>query len=333
LSSVGLRESKTTASAEKNFVPTHESQLDIRRVLDILPHRYPFVMIDRVLEFVSDDELIALKNVTINEPFFQGHYPGRPVMPGVLQIEAMAQAAGVLLLRRLPIEENWALKRSYCPVCKTTIPFYRNIPLLSFFLQRGRCHSCNAKISIQYPLVEAICGVVSILLMPTGYDLNQVFNYFFLMSVFCSFLVHIVVDVRHKILPDEINLYLALLFLTYGLLRQPYLEVLLGGLVGFFLPYSVAYLFFKIRGIEGLGGGDIKLFGALGIYLGIKGIMLNIFMSCFLGSVIGIILIFLKLQDKNKPLAFGPFIIVSAFFQIFFPDFVFFLSKTVGLII
>ncbi|MEC7487181.1 MAG: bifunctional UDP-3-O-[3-hydroxymyristoyl] N-acetylglucosamine deacetylase/3-hydroxyacyl-ACP dehydratase [Verrucomicrobiota bacterium] len=91
---------------EKNFVPTHESQLDIRRVLDILPHRYPFVMIDRVLEFVSDDELIALKNVTINEPFFQGHYPGRPVMPGVLQIEAMAQAAGVLLLRRLPIEEN-----------------------------------------------------------------------------------------------------------------------------------------------------------------------------------------------------------------------------------
>ena len=93
-------------SAEKKFVPAHESQLDIRRVLDILPHRYPFVMIDRVLEFVGDDELIALKNVTINEPFFQGHYPGRPVMPGVLQIEAMAQAAGVLLLRRLPIEEN-----------------------------------------------------------------------------------------------------------------------------------------------------------------------------------------------------------------------------------
>ena len=93
-------------ATEKSFVPAHESQLDIRRVLDILPHRYPFVMIDRVLEFVSDDELIALKNVTINEPFFQGHYPGRPVMPGVLQIEAMAQAAGVLLLRRLPIEEN-----------------------------------------------------------------------------------------------------------------------------------------------------------------------------------------------------------------------------------
>lgn len=87
-------------------IRAHETSMDIRRVLDILPHRYPFVMIDRVVEVVSDDELVALKNVTINEPYFQGHYPGRPVMPGVLQIEAMAQAAGMLLLKKLPVEEN-----------------------------------------------------------------------------------------------------------------------------------------------------------------------------------------------------------------------------------
>lgn len=80
--------------------------MDIRRVLDLLPHRYPFVMIDRVLEVPNDDELVALKNVTINEPYFQGHYPGRPVMPGVLQVEAMAQAAGILLLRRLEVGDS-----------------------------------------------------------------------------------------------------------------------------------------------------------------------------------------------------------------------------------
>ena len=74
--------------------------------MDLLPHRYPFILVDRVIEIVDDDELVALKNVTINEPFFQGHYPGRPVMPGVLQVEAMAQAAGLLLLRRLSIEDN-----------------------------------------------------------------------------------------------------------------------------------------------------------------------------------------------------------------------------------
>ncbi len=95
------RPAQTTMTVE-----AHEKTLDIRRVLDILPHRYPFVMVDRIVEVVDEDELIALKNVTINEPYFQGHYPGRPVMPGVLQIEAMAQAAGVLLLRKLPVEDN-----------------------------------------------------------------------------------------------------------------------------------------------------------------------------------------------------------------------------------
>jgi UDP-3-O-[3-hydroxymyristoyl] N-acetylglucosamine deacetylase/3-hydroxyacyl-[acyl-carrier-protein] dehydratase len=97
---------KKTVSSRATVIDASETAMDIRRVLDILPHRYPFVMIDRVVEIVSEDELVALKNVTINEPYFQGHYPGRPVMPGVLQVEAMAQAAGVLLLRKLPVEEN-----------------------------------------------------------------------------------------------------------------------------------------------------------------------------------------------------------------------------------
>ncbi|MBC8189755.1 MAG: bifunctional UDP-3-O-[3-hydroxymyristoyl] N-acetylglucosamine deacetylase/3-hydroxyacyl-ACP dehydratase [Puniceicoccaceae bacterium] len=97
---------KSDSKKAPAMVEASETAMDIRRVLDILPHRYPFVMIDRVVELVSEDELVALKNVTINEPYFQGHYPGRPVMPGVLQVEAMAQAAGVLLLRKLPVEEN-----------------------------------------------------------------------------------------------------------------------------------------------------------------------------------------------------------------------------------
>ena len=80
-------------------LPTSELSLDIIRILELLPHRYPFVMVDRVLEFRDDNEIIALKNVTINEPFFGGHFPGNPVMPGVLQLEAMAQTAGILLLR------------------------------------------------------------------------------------------------------------------------------------------------------------------------------------------------------------------------------------------
>lgn len=78
-----------------------EAGLDIRDILKLLPHRYPFLMLDRVIELEGFKRAAAIKNVTINEPFFQGHWPEQPIMPGVLQLEAMAQLAGVLLLRKL----------------------------------------------------------------------------------------------------------------------------------------------------------------------------------------------------------------------------------------
>lgn len=76
--------------------------MDINKVLSLLPHRYPFLLIDRVLEFEKDQRLVALKNVTYNEPFFNGHFPIRPVMPGVLIVEAMAQATGLLSMESDP---------------------------------------------------------------------------------------------------------------------------------------------------------------------------------------------------------------------------------------
>ncbi len=76
--------------------------MDIHKVLTVLPHRYPFLMIDRVLEFEPDKRLLALKNVSFNEPFFNGHFPVRPVMPGVMIIEALAQATGLLAMESNP---------------------------------------------------------------------------------------------------------------------------------------------------------------------------------------------------------------------------------------
>jgi len=82
--------------------------MDIQRVMALLPHRYPFLLIDRVVEFEADKHLLALKNVTINEPFFTGHFPIKPVMPGVLIIEALAQATGLLAMESHPeaVTEN-----------------------------------------------------------------------------------------------------------------------------------------------------------------------------------------------------------------------------------
>jgi 3-hydroxyacyl-[acyl-carrier-protein] dehydratase len=77
-------------------------EIDIGKVLESLPHRYPFLLIDRVLDIVKDEKIVALKNVSINEPFFQGHFPQMPIMPGVLIVEAMGQAGGILIVSNLP---------------------------------------------------------------------------------------------------------------------------------------------------------------------------------------------------------------------------------------
>jgi 3-hydroxyacyl-[acyl-carrier-protein] dehydratase len=74
-----------------------ETVYDIQKIMELLPHRYPFILVDRIIELLPDERIVGLKNVTINEPFFQGHFPGTPVMPGVLIVEAMAQAGGVLV--------------------------------------------------------------------------------------------------------------------------------------------------------------------------------------------------------------------------------------------
>ena len=79
---------------------------DIQEILGFLPHRYPFLLIDRVVEFEPTKRLVAIKNVTFNEPFFQGHFPGYPIMPGVLVVEAMAQAGGIIMMAEIPDREK-----------------------------------------------------------------------------------------------------------------------------------------------------------------------------------------------------------------------------------
>lgn len=78
----------------------------IQEIMGFLPHRYPFLLIDRIVEFEPAKRVVAIKNVTVNEPFFQGHFPGAPIMPGVLVIEAMAQAGAVIMLSELPDRQN-----------------------------------------------------------------------------------------------------------------------------------------------------------------------------------------------------------------------------------
>jgi UDP-3-O-[3-hydroxymyristoyl] N-acetylglucosamine deacetylase/3-hydroxyacyl-[acyl-carrier-protein] dehydratase len=94
------------SAAQSSVAPT---LIDINQIMKLLPHRYPFLLVDRVVELEADRRVVAIKNVTINEPFFQGHWPDRPIMPGVLILEALAQAAGVLIAQRFDASKMDAL--------------------------------------------------------------------------------------------------------------------------------------------------------------------------------------------------------------------------------
>jgi 3-hydroxyacyl-[acyl-carrier-protein] dehydratase len=87
--------------------PTPQQQtMDINQIMSLLPHRYPFLLVDRVTEMTRKQRIVAIKNVTINEPHFQGHFPGYPIMPGVLMVEAIAQTGGALLLNEIPDRDS-----------------------------------------------------------------------------------------------------------------------------------------------------------------------------------------------------------------------------------
>jgi len=89
--------------------------VDVKEIMEILPHRYPFLLVDRIIEFEKGKKIVGIKNVTINEPFFVGHFPENPVMPGVLMIEAMAQVGGVLVLKS---NEEYGKKNVYFAAIK-----------------------------------------------------------------------------------------------------------------------------------------------------------------------------------------------------------------------
>ncbi len=101
-----MSEHTATSETEKRTAEEQNYVYGVTDIMKFLPHRYPFLLVDRIVELEPDKRIVGLKNVTINEEFFQGHFPGAPVMPGVLIIESMAQVAGVLIYRDLPDKEK-----------------------------------------------------------------------------------------------------------------------------------------------------------------------------------------------------------------------------------
>jgi prepilin signal peptidase PulO-like enzyme (type II secretory pathway) len=224
------------------------------------------------------------------------------------------------IIYRIPRDINIAMPRSKCPSCEKLINWYENIPVISFLLLRGKCSKCTFKIPWRYPFIELITAVIAFLLAPKSLNSIDLFNFFFLFSIASVFIAHFFIDLDFKILPDSLNIYLGILFFTNAILNYSIYHWGLGLLIGAGFPLLVTLAFYYLRGVVGLGGGDIKLYGVLGLYLGPFGVIQNIFLSCFLGSIVGVSLIVTGKMKKDNPIPFGPSIIIVAALQIYFPE-------------
>ena len=227
-----------------------------------------------------------------------------------------------VVIYRIPREENIAWPGSHCPGCGHGLKWYDNIPLLSYLLLRGRCRYCKEEISLQYPLVEALNGIIYVLLYIFFYQVKL--DFVFLALISSTLLAILVIDLKEQLIPDVLVvivlissiIHKALLHFLEGI-PYPLTDSLLGLIIagGLFL-----LIVFVSRG--GMGGGDVTLIGALGFVLGVRNIFLVIFLSFILGSLISVFLLATKLKSRKDPIPFGPFIVMSFFITLFSGDFI-----------
>ena len=221
---------------------------------------------------------------------------------------------------RIPENNSIITPGSFCPACKKGIPFYCNIPVLSYLFLKGRCKFCHKPISIRYPIIEILAGMFAVVLF-YKFGIGQVMIYWF---IFISVLITIsFIDIDHQIIPDVISLPGILVFASsfYFLPEMTLKNTLLGIVAGGGSLYAVAFLYYLLKKQEGMGGGDIKLLAMIGAAIGIKGVFFTIFAGSLLGTFFGLlIMIYTKIADSKLKIPFGPFLSMGAILYIFFGE-------------
>ena len=219
---------------------------------------------------------------------------------------------------RLPLKKSIIFPASHCPKCGNKIRTYDNIPILSYILLRGKCRFCKEQISIIYPAVELLSGLIFLsLYLWHGLSWEFASKLF----LFTSLMVIFFIDLKHQLIPDVITLPGIAAGLIFSLLSKSpsFLDSLIGIISGGGLFYLVALAGDKIFKKESMGGGDIKLAAMLGAFLGWQKILLVFFLASFLGALAGIIFLILspKLRE-NRLIPFGPFLAIATAICIFF---------------
>lgn len=201
---------------------------------------------------------------------------------------------------RIPEGRSIVTGRSCCDSCNTRIKWYDLIPIVSYLTLGGKCRNCKTKLSVQYPLIEALNGIFYLIVFfLNGWNLVS--------AVYClvisALIVLSVIDFKTNIIPFGINIYIFVIgLIRVGLDYKNFLTYV----IGFVVVSGFLYVLFFLTKGKGIGGGDVKLMAAAGLVLGWKLIILAFFLGCIYGSIIH--LIRMKVSGSSRVLAFGPYL-------------------------
>jgi len=237
-------------------------------------------------------------------------------LPQAFAVAAAAAFGAVIgsflnvVIYRLPLQKSVVWPSSACPHCARELMWYENIPVLSYLALRGRCRTCGAGISLQYPLVEAITALM----------FAAAWWYFGPGPLLASrlifggaLLVLFAIDLEHHLLPNAITLPGIVVGFVFSLFTAPgWRSSLIGLAVGGGVLWAIAEAYYRIRHEEGLGMGDVKMLAMVGAFLGWPLTLLTLMLASVSGTIIGMILIVTKRGGMKYALPFGTFIALGA---------------------
>lgn len=224
-----------------------------------------------------------------------------------------------VVIHRLPRGESLSYPPSRCPRCGAAIRWYDNVPVLSYLLLLGRCRDCHGAISPRYPLVEAATGL---LFLAAAFKVPQWLWALHAAVLGSLCLALALIDLEHMILPDALTLPGA----AFGLLLAvaggptPLLDAAVGTVLGAALPLGIIWVYRVLRGVEGMGFGDVKLLAMLGAFLGWQGMLLTLALAAVAGALVGLGLIVLGKGSRQTELPFGTFLCAAAMAVLFFGE-------------
>lgn len=234
--------------------------------------------------------------------------PAALVLAGI--VGAMIGSFLNVCIHRIPRGQSIVWPASACPACRRALAWYENIPLVSWLVLRGRCRTCRAPISVRYPIIEAITAAMFVAAWlyygPGALLVSR-------LVLGSALIVLFAIDLEHQLLPNAITLPGIVVGFVLSLMAGPgWLASTLGILVGGGLLFAVAEAYYRWRGEEGLGMGDVKMLAMIGAFLGWQATLMTLTMGSIAGSIIGVAVIALRRGDMKYALPFGTFLAVGA---------------------